>query len=114
MLQSYITINRHIDVAGEYANNMRLFEATGCGALLFTDNKKNLNDIFVEGKEVIAYTSSSDLIDKIQYFFSHRQEGEAIAKAGQARTLKDHTYTIRMTCALWCTGPWLVFFDSFS
>src|SRR5690606_38961943 len=52
---SRITINRHIDVAESHANNMRLFEATGCIALLITDYKDNLNDLFEIGKEVVAY-----------------------------------------------------------
>jgi hypothetical protein len=43
--RSQITVNHHIDVAQTYANNMRLFEATGCGALLVTDYKDNLHDL---------------------------------------------------------------------
>ena len=38
---SRVTLNHHGDVA-PYANNMRLFEATGVGALLVTDWKMNL------------------------------------------------------------------------
>ena len=34
LASSQITINRHIDIAEEYANNMRLYEATGMGACL--------------------------------------------------------------------------------
>jgi hypothetical protein len=96
MMQSTMTINRHIDVAEEYANNMRLYEATGSGALLLTDMKKNLNELFKVGEEVIAYEGVDDLVDKIKYFAEHEQEASKIAAAGQARTLKDHTFTVRM------------------
>src|SRR5262249_16076397 len=36
---SRITLNHHIGIAENYANNMRLFEATGVGTMLLTDHK---------------------------------------------------------------------------
>ncbi len=44
-----ISLNRHIGIAGDYANNMRLYEATGVGSLLLTDEKVNLGDLFERG-----------------------------------------------------------------
>src|SRR3989344_7172227 len=96
MLQSKITINRHIDIAEDYANNMRLYEATGCGAMLITDKKKNLSDLFKIDKEIISYEDTDDLIEKIRYYLKKDKEREAIASAGQKRTLKDHNYSVRM------------------
>lgn len=95
--QSRITINRHIDVAENNANNMRLFEATGCGALLITDYKDNLNDLFEIGKEIVVYRSGEECASLINYYLTHPAEAEEIAKAGQARTLRDHTYGQRMS-----------------
>lgn len=94
--KSQITLNRHSVVAGEFANNMRLFEATGCGAMLITDAKSNLKDFFVEGKEIVSYGSEVDLINKVKYYLAHPVERGIIARAGQKRTLKDHTYKVRM------------------
>lgn len=96
MLQSKITLNRHIDVAENNANNMRLYEATGCGALLITDQKDNLGELFVPGREVVAYKNLNELVSRIKYYLSHDQERSKIAKNGQKRTLKDHTYNVRM------------------
>lgn len=93
---SRITLNLHIDVAEDYANNMRLYEATGVGACLVTDAKQNLNDLFEVGKEVVAYTSPEDCIQKIRYLLDHEDERAAIAQAGQERTLREHTYFHRM------------------
>ncbi|MBT1072724.1 methyltransferase domain-containing protein [Pelotalea chapellei] len=93
---SRITINRHIDVAENHANNMRLFEATGCGALLITDYKDNLNELFEIGQEVVAYRSPEECAELIKYYLAHPVEAERIASAGQARTLRDHTYDNRM------------------
>ena len=94
--QSGITINRHIDVAENYANNMRLFEATGCGALLITDYGDNLNALFEIGKEVVAYRSMEECVALVKYYLANPKEAEEIARAGQARTLRSHTYTKRM------------------
>lgn len=96
LARSRITLNRHIDVAENYANNMRLFEATGCGAMLLTDAKDNLNDLFEAGKEVVAYRNPQEAVELIEHYTAHPEERDAIAKAGQARTLRDHTYQIRM------------------
>lgn len=94
--QSAITVNRHIDVAEDYANNMRLFEATGCGALLITDYRSNLNELFEIGREVVAYRSPEEAAALIKYYQANPAEAAAIAKAGQERTLRDHTYKRRM------------------
>lgn len=96
LAQSYITVNRHIDVAENYANNMRLFEATGCGAMLITDAKDNLNELFEVGKEVVVYSSPEEAAELIEYYASHPKERDAIARAGQQHTLREHTYRQRM------------------
>jgi hypothetical protein len=94
--RSLITLNHHIDVAGKYAGNMRLFEATGVGTLLVTDWKKNLHEMFEPGKEVVAYRSAEECAEMLQYYLEHDEERKAIAHAGQQRTLRDHTYDKRM------------------
>jgi hypothetical protein len=94
--KSKIVVNRHIDISNNYANNMRMFEATGMGALLITEEKKNMDVFFKVGKEVVTYKSVDELIKKVKYYLKHDKEREKIAHAGQKRTLKDHTYEIRM------------------
>jgi len=95
LASSRITLNHHGDVL-PYANNMRLYEATGVGALLVTDYKANLPDLFVLDQEVVAYENAESCVDLITYYIEHPAEAEKIARAGQARTLKDHTYHQRM------------------
>jgi MoaA/NifB/PqqE/SkfB family radical SAM enzyme/SAM-dependent methyltransferase len=93
---SRIVVNRHGEIAENYACNMRLFEATGSGALLLTDFKDNLNELFEIGKEVIAYRSPEECAALINYYLRHPDEAEAIARAGQTRTIREHTYKSRM------------------
>jgi len=96
LYNSRITLNHHIDVAGSYANNMRLFEATGAGTLLITDWKVNLHEMFEPGKELVAYRNPQECVELIQHYLNRDDEREAIASAGQQRTLRDHTYYNRM------------------
>ncbi|MCU1279094.1 MAG: glycosyl transferase group 1 family protein [bacterium] len=96
LAQSELTLNRHVNVAEGYANNMRLFEATGMGTMLLTDRKSNLGELFEVGKEVVAYGSAEEAVEQIRYYSAHPAERDAIARAGQLRTLRDHTYERRM------------------
>jgi len=93
---SKITLNHHIDMAEKYANNMRLYEATGVGTLLLTDWKENLSEMFEPGREVVAYRSPEECAELIDYYLNHEAERTAIARAGQQHTLRDHTYYQRM------------------
>lgn len=73
----------------------RNFEILGCKGFLITGNADNLKDYYQDGKEVVIYKDTKDLIEKIRYYLAHDQEREAIAKAGYERTLRDHTYEKR-------------------
>ena len=94
--RSLMTVNMHGEVSESYANCMRLFEATGCGTLLITDYKDNLNELFAIGEEVVAFRSAEEAAGLVNYYLAHPDEAQAIAAAGQRRTQRDHTYAIRM------------------
>jgi spore maturation protein CgeB len=90
---SRATVNHHGDVA-PFANNLRLFEATGVGTVLLTDAKPDLAEMFAPGSELIAYTSAADCA--AAYHALDDSTRASIAVAGQARTLRDHTYLERV------------------
>jgi hypothetical protein len=95
--RSQMVINRHGEVAEGYSNNMRMFEATGCGALLLTEQSKNLHDYFAPGMECVAYREPAELVDIINKQLLWQPELVAdIAKRGQALTLENHTYEKRL------------------
>jgi hypothetical protein len=96
LARSHMTLNRHIDVAENNANNMRLYEATGVGAMLLTDRKDNLQELFDVGNEVVAYSNKDEAAELVRYYLEHPEQAEKIAIAGQRRTLRDHTYAVRM------------------
>ena len=94
---SLIVVTKHISsVAKGHAAMMTLFEATGVGSLLVIDHAKDLPILFEPGKELVAYRTPNECAELIQYYLEHDKEREAIAKAGQQRTLKEHTFYHRM------------------
>jgi hypothetical protein len=93
--RSKITLNSHIDMAGREAGNMRLFEATGVGAFLLTDFKDNLHSLFAPDREVAGWRSIDDCLKVIDRALGDDAARNAIARAGQARTMAQHTYRHR-------------------
>jgi spore maturation protein CgeB len=91
-----IVVNRHGTIAEGQANNMRLYEATGSGALLLTDAGRGLGELFDVGREVVAWENRDDLVEKARHFLANDDERVAVATAGQQRTLREHTYVQRM------------------
>jgi spore maturation protein CgeB len=88
---SKIVLNIHIGIAGSSAGNMRLFEVTGIGSCLLTDNKENMKDLFDVGNEIVVYDSHEDCINKVRWLMENENERKKIAMAGQKRTLEFHT-----------------------
>jgi spore maturation protein CgeB len=92
ILRNYgIVLNNHGDVAGHFAGNMRLFEATGVGSCLLTDDKSNMEDLFLRDAEVVVYKSINDCIEKLKWLLDHESERKRIAAAGHIKTLSAHT-----------------------
>jgi spore maturation protein CgeB len=92
---SRITVNEHGSIAA-YANNCRLFEATGVATALVTDAKPNLTALFDLDSEVAAYATTGECISVIHELLGDDTRREALAEAGQARTLREHTYRCRV------------------
>jgi spore maturation protein CgeB len=93
--RSRITINQHIDLADGFSNNMRLYEATGCGALMIVDRGRNLQSIFEPDKEVITYRSAEECVAAVRRALSAPAAAAEVAAAGQRRTLSEHSYIRR-------------------
>jgi spore maturation protein CgeB len=86
-----IVLNNHGDVAGQFAGNMRLFEATGAGTCLLTDDKRNMDELFVRDHEVVVYNSVDECVDKLKWLLDHETERKRIAAGGRKKTLSAHT-----------------------
>lgn len=93
--RSRVSLNTHIDLSSNYASNMRLYEVTGVGSCLLTDWKPNLTELFEPDVEVVAYANADECVEKATYLLENEEARKAIAKAGQRRTLRDHTFDRR-------------------
>lgn len=95
--ESKCTLNIHGGVGdAKFAANMRLFEVTGVGSCLVTDWKENLHELFVPDEEVVTFKTADECIEKVTWLVDNPDERLKIAKAGQKKTLKDHTFEIRV------------------
>lgn len=76
--RSKIVVNRHGEVARGFENNLRMYEAAGCGALVM---------------ELSRYS-----LEEIEQFLipSHRPTLDAAAQRIEASVLNHHTYAHRM------------------
>ena len=71
--------------------NGRLYDLAAFGVCQICDNKKNLNSVFVEGKEIIGFETEKECFELIRYFLEHPEMAMEIGKAAQQRFLKDYT-----------------------
>ena len=92
---SVATFNKHISVSAKCATNMRLFEATGAQACLVTEETDDLATLFEPDVEVVTYASVAECKEKVAWLLDHPQEARKIARRGQMRTLREHTFEDR-------------------
>jgi len=96
LARSRVVVNRHIEAAEGWANNMRLYESTGMGALLLTEQAPNLDSLFAPGAEVATYANEGELVARLRELLADEARRSAIAAAGHERTLRQHTYAQRI------------------
>lgn len=75
---------------------LRCFDILGCGGFLMTNYQEELNDMFVIGQDLEAYSSLEELIDKCTYYLSHEDERAAIARNGYEKVKASHTHFHRL------------------
>ena len=73
----------------------RNFEVPGCGGFLLTGWVEGLEEYYDIGREIVCFHDTSELIAQLHYYLQHEDERRAIAQAGYARTIREHTYTQR-------------------
>lgn len=81
---------------GENQIKARTFEVPGAGGLLMTQTARGLDEYYINGKEIVIFNSEKDVLGKIRYFLAHHNERDRIAIAGYERTIREHTYDLRL------------------
>lgn len=75
---------------------LRMFEVPACRALLITQNHKGLEQFYVPGKEVEVFDTEEEMQDKVRFYLKNESSRKAIAEAGWARFMKEHTSRNRL------------------
>jgi spore maturation protein CgeB len=78
----------------------RVFEVPGAGGFLLTESAEHLAEYYAPGREVETFDSADELVRKIRHHLAHPEERDRIARAGHARTRREHTYVERFRAAL--------------
>jgi spore maturation protein CgeB len=76
--------------------NCRAFELAGCGAFQLITDKPVLREHFTPGVELDAFHSADELIEKIDHYLRRPEKAAEIARMGQVRAHRDHTYELRL------------------
>ncbi len=71
--------------------NFRSYELPAFGVMQLCDCSEFLPMLFDVGREVVAYDSIEQCIDRARYYLAHPQEQRAIALAGWQRWKRDYT-----------------------
>lgn len=95
LASSLVTANVHIDAAGAFAGNIRLFEATGVGSCLLTDSKQNLKEFFDLDTEIVAYRSFKEAREKARWLLDHPQAAAEFGARSATRVKRDHSAACR-------------------
>ena len=75
----------------------RTFEVPGAGGFLLTEAAPGLERYFAIGREVATFESPSELVERVRYYLDRPDERDAMARAGHARAIAEHTYERRIS-----------------
>jgi spore maturation protein CgeB len=72
----------------------RIFEGMACRKMVITDRlpeEAKLDELFIDGEEIILYDNIVDCIEKINYYNEHEDERERIASNGMKKVKDKYT-----------------------
>ena len=88
--EAKIVFNCHVDMAGDYRVNMRIFEALGCGAHMLSDE-----GVYPEGlepgKHFSTYKNVNELEEKIIHLLQQKEKRQEIAALGTAAVREQYS-----------------------
>lgn len=73
----------------------RVFEVTGAGGFLLTENCKYIEDYFKIDEEIVTFENVEEAADKIKFYYNNEKLLDKISINGQKRVLQEHTYETR-------------------
>ncbi|CCH49825.1 CgeB family protein [Pseudodesulfovibrio piezophilus] len=78
------------------AVNQRVFDVPCCGAFLLTDYRRQMEELFEPGREIIYYNQPDEIPALVEMYLNAPDKRQRIAQAARQRVLAEHTYDHRM------------------
>lgn len=75
---------------------LRILDIMGCGGFLMTNYQPELTDYFEIGRDLEAYSSMDELVDKCAFYLEHDDIRQEIARNGYEKVKQHHTYPHRI------------------
>lgn len=75
---------------------LRAFDIMGSGGFLLSNYQEDFLENFTPGEDFVFYESEQDLLQKIDYYLTHEEERQAIARNGHDKVAAAHTYRDRV------------------
>jgi len=91
-----VVVHKSADAWTSFTSAKRLFEATGMGACVVTEDTDDLQRFFEPGVEVITYATPEECIERVEHLLKNPDEARRIGQRAQERTLGGHTYRQRV------------------
>jgi spore maturation protein CgeB len=83
--------------------NARIFEIAGIGGFQVAD-APGVPEFFQPGTEIVTFKGPREMREVIQHYLAHPDERAEIARRGQARAHRDHTFAKRLRQLLTVIG----------
>ncbi|MBN2141366.1 MAG: glycosyltransferase [Desulfovibrionaceae bacterium] len=78
------------------AVNQRVFDVPSCGAFLITDRRRQIEDLFEPGQEVVLYDEPAEVFDLVRRYLADPGARRRVVEAARKRVLAEHTYDRRL------------------
>jgi spore maturation protein CgeB len=78
------------------AVNQRVFDVPVCGGFLLTDHRRQMEDLFEPGKEIVCYEDPDEIPGLVRHYLPRAGERRAVVEAARRRILAEHTYDLRL------------------
>lgn len=69
---------------------LRVFDILSCGGFCMTNYQEEIAEYFVDGEDLVMYTSMEDLVYKTAYYLEHEEERKKIACSGYEKLRQNH------------------------
>lgn len=104
-----IVLGLHCDDTSKTQTSMRTFEVLGCGAFYLTQYTPAHEALFKFGKHLVWAKSPEETVSLVDYYLHNDEERNRIARRGQEKVYREHTYTQRARFVIDKIAPYLSF-----